>query len=145
MAFENGSRAMNGTFGTVWADGREIAEISAFQLKVTKNWDPINLCGQMAEDRKLTGIKITGSMTLHKVYSRGAEDVNAAAKGHDVRRSLVAKLADPDAFGAERVAVYGMNYDEQTLMDFAAGKAGSTTVPFQATGYEYLDQVAPPQ
>jgi len=57
----------------------------------------------------------------------------------------VAKLADPDAYGAERVAVYGMNYDEQTLMDFAAAKAGSMTVPFQAAGYEYLDQVAPPQ
>lgn len=37
-----------------------------------------------------------------------------------------------------------MNYDEQTLMDFAAAKAGNMTVPFQATGYEYLDQVAPP-
>lgn len=71
MAFENGSRVMNGTFGTVWADGSEIAEISAFQLKVAKNFDPINMCGQMAEDQKLTGIKITGSMTLHKVYSRG--------------------------------------------------------------------------
>ena len=71
MAFENGSRAMNGTFGTVWTDGREIAEISAFQLKMAKNFDPINMCGQMAEDRKLVGVKITGSMTLHKVYSRG--------------------------------------------------------------------------
>ena len=35
-------------------------------------------------------------------------------------------------------------YDEQTLMDFAAAKAGSMTVPFQATGFEYLDEVAPP-
>lgn len=145
MAFENGSRAMNGTFGTVWADGREIAEISAFQLKMAKNFDPINMCGQMAEDRKLVSIKITGSMNLHKVYSRGAEDVNAAARGHDVRSTLVAKLDDPDAYGAERIAVYGMNYDEQTLMDFAAGKAGSVTVPFQATRYEYLDQIEPPQ
>ena len=114
MAFENGSRVMNGTWGTVWADGSEIAEISAFQLKVTKNWDPINMCGRMAEDRKLTSIKITGSMTIHKVYSRGADDVRAADRGHDVRRTLVAKLDDPDAYGAERVAVYGMNYDEQT-------------------------------
>ncbi len=145
MAFENGSRVMNGTFGTVWADGAEVAEISAFQLKVTKNWDPISMCGQMEEDRKLTGIKITGSMTLHKVYSRGADDVEAAARGHDVRRTLVAKLDDPDAYGAERVAVYGMNYDEQTLMDFAAGKAGSMTVPFQATKFEFLDRVEPPQ
>ena len=144
MAFENGSRVMNGTWGTVWADGAEIAEISAFQVKVTKSFDPISMCGQMAEDRKLTGIKITGSMTLHKVYSRGADDANAAARGRDIRRTLVAKLADPDAYGAERIAVYGMNYDEQTLMDFAAAKAGSATVPFQATAFEYLDQVAPP-
>lgn len=128
----------------MWADGSEVAEISAFQLKVTKNWDPINMCGQMTEDRKLTSIKITGSMTLHKVYSRGADDVRAADRGHDVRRTLVAKLDDPDAYGAERVAVYGMNYDEQTLMDFAAAKAGSVTVPFQATRFEYLDEVSPP-
>ncbi len=141
MAFENGSRVMSGTFGTVWADGAELAEISAFQLKVTKNFEPINICGQMAEDRKLTSIKITGSMTLHKVYSRGADDVEAAAVGHDIRRTLVAKLDDPDAYGAERVAVYGMNYDEQTMMDFAAAKAGSVTIPFQATGFEYLDSV----
>ena len=144
MAFENGSRTMDGTWGTVWADGSEVAEISAFQLKVVKNWDTISMCGQMAEDRKLTGIKITGSMTLPKVYSRGAEDVRAAVQGHDIRRTLVTKLADPDAYGAERVAVYSMNYDKQTLMDFAAGKAGSMTVPFQATGFEYLDEVAPP-
>lgn len=145
MAFENGSRVMNGTWGTIWADGSEIAEISAFQAKVTKNFDPINICGQMAEDRKLVSIKITGSMTLHKVYSRGADDVEAAAVGHDVRRTLVGKLDDPDAYGAERIAVYGMNYDEQTLMDFAAAKAGSVTVPFQATSFEYLDSVRPPQ
>ena len=24
MAFENGSRVMNGTFGTVWADGSDV-------------------------------------------------------------------------------------------------------------------------
>ena len=145
MAFDDGSKVMSGTWGTVWAEGKEIAEISGFQCKVVKNWDPINICGQMAEDRKLVSIKITGSMNLHKVYSRGAEDVNAAARGHDVRSTLVAKLDDPDAYGAERIAVYGMNYDEQTLMDLAAGKAGSVTVPFQATRYEYLDQIEPPQ
>lgn len=143
MAFENGSRVMNGTFGSVWEDSTELVEVSAFQVKVTKSFDPISMCGQMAEDRKLTGIKITGSMTLHKVYSRFAGDAESAAAGHDVRRTLIGKLADPDAYGAERIAVYGMNYDEQTLMDFTAAKAGSMTVPFQATGFEYLDRVSP--
>ena len=78
MAMDSAARVMNGTWGQIWEDGAEIAEVSAFQVKVSKNFDTINICGQMAEDRKLTGVKITGSMTLHKVYSRGADDVEQA-------------------------------------------------------------------
>lgn len=143
MAMDSAARVMNGTFGSLWEDGVEIAEVSAFQVKVAKNFDTLNICGQMAEDRKLIGVKITGSMTLHKVYSRGADDIKAAVAGHDLRKSLVGKLADPDAYGAERVAVYGVSYDEQTVMDWEAGKAGSATIAFQATGIEYLDKVDP--
>ena len=141
MALESAARVMNGTFGQIWEDGTEIAEVSAFQLKVTNNFDTLNLCKQMAEDRKLIGVKITGSMTLHKVYTRGADDVEQAMSGHDLRKTLVGKLDDPDAYGAERVAAYGVSYDEQTLMDWAAAKSGSITIPFQATGVEYLDKV----
>ena len=138
MAMDSAARVMNGTWGQIWEDGTEIAEVSAFQVKVSKNFDTINICGQMAEDRKLTGVKITGSMTLHKVYSRGADDVEQAMSGHDLRKTLVGKL---DAYGAERVAVYGVSYDEQVLMDWEAGKAGSMTISFQATNVEYLDKV----
>lgn len=141
MALESAARVMNGTFGQIWEDGTEIAEVSAFQLKVTNNFDTLNLCKQMAEDRKLIGVKITGSMTLHKVYTRGADAVTAALAGRDLRKTLVGKLDDPDAYGAERVAVYGVSYDEQVLMDWEAGKAGSMTISFQATNVEYLDKV----
>lgn len=143
MAMDKASRVMNGTFGSIWEDGIEIAEVSAFQVKVTKNFDTLNICGQMAEDRKLISVKITGSMTLHKVYTRGADDIAAAMAGRDLRRSLVGKLADPDAYGAERVALYSVSYDEQPVMDWAAGKAGSSTIPFQAIGIEFLDKVDP--
>lgn len=141
MALESAARVMNGTFGQIWEDGTEIAEVSAFQVKVKKNFDTLNLCGQMAEDRKLTGVKITGSMTLHKVYSRGEGDIQAALQGKDTRKTLVGKLDDPDAYGAERIACYGVSYDEQTVMDWKAAKAGELTIPFQCTGVEYLDSV----
>ena len=39
MALESAARVMNGTFGQIWEDGTEIAEVSAFQLKVTNNFD----------------------------------------------------------------------------------------------------------
>ena len=110
-------------------------------MKVTKNFDTLNLCRQMAEDRKLIGVKITGSMTLHKVYSRGSDDIEASLAGHDLRKSLVGKLADPRRLRCGTGGRYGVSYDEQTVMDWAAAKAGSITIPFQATGIEYLDKV----
>lgn len=141
MAFENASRVMNGTFGHLWEDSVEIAEVSAFQAKITKNYETIQMCGQMMEDRKLIGAKGTGSMTLHKVYTRGADDAENILTGHDVRKTLVGALDDPDAYGAERVALYGVSYDEQTLADWAAAKSGTLTIPFQFTAYQYLDKV----
>ena len=52
-------------------------------------------------------------------------------------------LADPDAFGAERIAVYGVSYDEVAVMDWAAAKEGELTIPFTATSVEYLDKIEP--
>lgn len=141
MAFETASRVMNGTFGQLWEDGVEIAEVSAFQAKITKNYDTVQMCGQMMEDRKLISTKGTGSMTLHKVYSRGSDDAESALAGHDVRKTLVGALDDPDAYGAERIALYGVSYDEQTMADWTAAKAGTLTIPFQFTGFQYLDKV----
>ncbi len=134
-------RVMNGTWGQVWRNGELIAEVNAFQVKVANQYDTLDICGQMAEDRKLTGVKITGSMTLHKVYTRFSDNVRGTMAGHDVRDTLVGKLGDPDAYGTERITVYDVSYDEQTVMDWAAKKAGSITVPFQATGVEWNDEV----
>ena len=136
-----GYRVINGTFGGVWENSVELAEVSAFQVKLNKNKSTINFCRQMAEDSKVTGVKITGSITLHKIYSRGSDDVEAVQAGHDRRKTLVGKLADPDAYGAERIAVYGVSYDEVTVMDWASAKEGSLTIPFTATRVEYLDKI----
>ena len=139
MAMDSGARVMNGTWGQIWEDGTEIAEVSAFQVKVNKNFDTINICGQMAEDRKLTGVKITGSMTLHKVYSRGADDVEQAMSGHDLRKTLVGKLDDPDAYGAERVAIYNVSLDEVPIVNWERKTIQKDEVPFTFTSHKFLE------
>ena len=139
MAMDSAARVMNGTWGQIWEDGTEIAEVSAFQVKVSKNFDTINICGQMAEDRKLTGVKITGSMTLHKVYSRGADDVEQAMSGHDLRKTLVGKLDDPDAYGAERVAIYNVSLDEVPLVNWERKTIQKDEVPFTFTSHKFLE------
>lgn len=135
------TRIINGTFGKLYEDGVLTAECTAFQVKVTKTFEQKNQSGSMVEDRKLLSVKITGSMTVDKVFTRHSDDMEQAIAGHDVRHLLVGSLEDPDAYGAERVAVSGVSYDEQTVMDFALAKTGTVTTPFQATGIKYLDKV----
>ena len=107
--------ALNGVSMTV-KDGEIVSLIGA------------NGAGKTTTLRTITGLEKAASGSI--VFD-----------GHDLRKTLVGKLDDPDAYGAERVAVYGVSYDEQVLMDWEAGKAGSMTISFQATNVEYLDKV----
>ena len=98
-------RVISGTWGQVWVDGELWAELSAFQAKLAFSKEDVNLCGEMAVGSKVTGMKGTGSITVHKVYTRNVDRAGQLTAGRDSRATIVAKLADPDAFGAERVAL----------------------------------------
>lgn len=138
-----GNRVMNGTHGQAWVDGELWLELSAAQAKVTNNKEAVNICGSMAEDTKVTGTKGTGSLSVLKVYTRNADRSKSVMSGIEQRATVVLKLADPDAYGAERVALYNVSFDEQTLMDFAANSVSKANYPFTFTNFEYLDRVNP--
>lgn len=137
------NRVMSGTWGEVWVDNELWAELSGFQAKFTYNKSPVNICGAMAEDAKVTSVKGTGSITVAKVYTRNISQADSLLEGRDVRATIVAKLADPDAYGAERVALYNVSFDDETIMDFQHGQMGKTTHPFTFTRREWLDVVKP--
>ena len=130
------SRVISGTWGQVWVNGELWVELSAFQAKFSYSKSDINMCGVMATDAKITNVKGTGSITAHKVYSRNAGLSDAILEGHDIRATIVAKLDDPDAFGAERVALYNVSFDDETIMDFQSGNVVEKTYPFTFTKRE---------
>lgn len=134
-------RVMSGTFLNVWVDGVAVAGLSAFQAKWTKQKTEINMCGQMTVDTKTTSIKGTGSLEFWKLYSSFNDDMERVSQGIDVRHTIVGKLADPDAYGAERLVFYNCSWDEHTLMDASAGNPGKVNMPFTFTRAEYLDKV----
>ena len=137
----NDNRVMSGTFGTVYVDGTPWLELESFQAKYQKNKSDIHMCGQMVTGTKTTSVKGTGSITVHKVYTRNTAQMDALLQGRDVRCTIVATLADPDAFGAERVALYDVSFDDETLADFAADQPGKTTLPFTFGRRDWLDRV----
>lgn len=138
---DSARRVISGTFGQLWMDGELVAECSAFQAKYQSNKEDVPLCGQMVVDTKTLSVKGTGSITLYHVYSRFRDKYDQILQGRDVRCTLVGLLDDPDAYGAERVSVQNVSFDDHTLADWAANKLVTTTHPFTFTRHKYLDTI----
>lgn len=133
---------INGTFGTVWLENEEVAEASAFQVKVEFQKEEINIAGKMATDTKLMGYTIKGSLKLHKTNSRMYKLIwNRIKNGEDPRFTFIGKLADPNSRGAERIAVKNVSFDDLTVFDWETKSPGAVECPFTATDLEDLDLI----
>jgi len=144
MANYSAKRVMSGTWGQIWLDGELVSECTAFQAKLAFNKSPVPMCGQMAQDSKVTSTNGTGSLTLNHINSRMALTIgNRIQQGIDVRFTVISKLDDPDAFGAERFVFNEVSFDDVTLADWSAGQPGTKTCPFTFVSYAPLDSVAP--
>ena len=139
---DSAKRVISGTWGEVWLDGDKVSECYGLQAKVSFNKEDIALCGQMASDKKVTSIECTGSLRMHKVTSRMALAIGENIRnGKDVRFTIVSKLKDPDAYGAERVVLSNVSFDDLTLADWEAKSVGKVECPFTFTDYEFLDEI----
>ena len=139
-------RICNGTFGEVWVDSELFAECYKAQAKVELTKEEIKQCGTWMTDTKVVGYKGTGSLTIYKVNSRIYKKISEQIDGmKDVRFTVISKLKDPDGYGAERIQLDGVSFDDLTLFDWEAQKPGETEHPFTFTSYKYLDTITQEQ
>lgn len=139
---DSAKRVMSGTWGEVWLDNDYVGECYGLQAKVNFNKEDVQICGRMATDKKVSSISCTGSLRLHKVSSRMANAIGGAIRnGRDVRFTVISKLADPDAYGAERVVLKNVSFDDLTLADWEVASNGKVEAPFTFTDYDFLDTV----
>ena len=138
---DRASRVISGTWGSVWLDGDAVVESTALQAKFNKNKEKVYLCGQFVTDNKAMSADGTGSITIKKVDSGQLQREIDLQKGTDRRYTIISKLADPDAYGFERIALYNVSFDDLTLMDWKANTIGEITLPFTFTRAELLDAI----
>ena len=141
MAF-NAKNAINGTWGSLWINDREIGEVKSFQVKAEFQKEEVKIAGQMATDTKYMGYTGKGSLSLHKINSRMIKKIaNMIKQGKEPRFTVIGKLADPDSMGSERIALYSVSFDDLTLMDWEVGSLGSSEHPFTFVKYDILDAI----
>lgn len=138
----SGNRIFNGTYVQGWLDGDVLYEATALSAKIAVNKQDVYLPRQFMADTKVMSAKGTGSLTMSKVNSRMLLLMQEMIQnGRDVRHTIVSLLDDPDAYGYERVALYGVSFDDLTVTDWTNNSMLSFEAPFTFTSFELLDAV----
>ena len=131
---------MNGTWGEVWIDGTYMAEVTAFEAKVSLGKTNSNMIRRLAKAQKVTGFSCSGSLTMNKVSSFFIQKLNEDMKqGKQTACTIISKLDDPDAIGSERIVIKDAVFDELILANWSAKTLGEEQINFTFSDWDLLD------
>ena len=133
-----GRNVVSGSWGELWWDGEKLAILNKFELKTTP--ERVDIPGEGLDiDSKIVAVKAEGSFSVKKLYSKNTKRfLEAWNQGLDPRSELIGKLDDPDAFGAERVSVRNVWFNEISIMSFEKKKEGDEEYKFGCTASDIV-------
>lgn len=135
-------RVISGTWGSVWLNGEKLPSIVRCQAKVSKQKEKVSIAGRMMVGHKTVSAEGTGSLSIHHTDSILLRDAARQLRsGLSDDNTIVSALADPEAWGAERIALYGVDFDDAVLADWEVGALGKRECPFTFEDYELLDLI----
>lgn len=136
----NSQQVMSGTQGEVWINDKYMAQVTAFKAETNLTKEEVNQVKKMAKQYKVTGWEGKGNVKMNHISSfflnLMAENIKNARQ---TTCTIVGKLDDPDAIGAERVVIRDATFDKMTLMDWEAKKLAQDDYDFTFTDFELLD------
>lgn len=138
----NGSKVVSGTYGELWMDGEYLDEVKAFEARIEFLKEDIPLVGKFMQSTKIMGAKGTGTMRLHKVDSRMLRKfADVIRTGLVPEVEILSSVNDPTSFGAERVLLKGIVFDDLTVANWEAGAVGEVECPFTFDDMKPIDLI----
>ncbi len=131
-----------GTYGEMWLDGYKIGEVTELKATLSADKVEVKIARKMNKGYKVVGYTGKGSFKVHKVSSYFIKKLAPSIKeGKQVTCTIISKLADPDAAGTERVALYDCLIDSVDLINWSVGKLGAESYNFTFEDYDMLDSI----
>lgn len=131
-----------GTFGSVWVNDEEWIHVTKFEAKVTGEYEDVLMAGRYGVGRKYMGWTGEGTITVNKVNSTITKMMSEAfKKGIMPEIKIVGRLADPNAYGAERVEILDVTFNEFMLLNFELKAKMEEEVPFSFEDYNLIDTI----
>ena len=142
MLTYDAKNVINGTYGEIWCDSDYLAEAIGLEAKITLDKSEVNMCRKLSKGYKVTGSDGKGTLKMNKVSSYFIRKLGDAIKaGKTPTSEIITNLKDPDAFGAEKIKLTGVVFDELTLADWEAKKNGEESIPFTFDSFDVLDSI----
>lgn len=135
-------QVINGSWGEAWLDGDYLAEIKGLEARIAIEYEDIDRPRRLGKGKKMIGFEGTGTLKLHKVTSRFIKLLSDNLKqGKQTSFTVISKLDDPDALGAERIMLKNVTLGELTLANWEAKTNGEEEIPFSFDDWEPLDLI----
>lgn len=133
-------QVFNGTYGECWFDGEYMAEVQSCKGEVNIKYEAVKRVRNLVDGQKMVGLEGKGEVKFYKVSSFILKKAAAKLKaGQEPSFTIISKIHDPDAVGAERVALYDCKLDKIVLADWERGKLGEESYSFTFEDWELLD------
>lgn len=130
-----------GTYGSLWIDNEEVGEVTAVEATLEAQKEEVKMAKTMTTGYKVTGYQGKGSFKMHKVSTKFVKKfAPSIQKGKQVSFTIISKVEDPDAFGMERIALYGCMVDSVDIIKWEVGAIGEEEYSFTFTSFEILDE-----
>lgn len=139
-------RVISGNFGFVYdEDGNWMTNVSKVEANIEIGMEEIKRAGTRWLGNKTTTLKGSGSISGYMVTSEWVERMGQVTD--DVSSpfvtTLVVKLDDPESFGAYRVSLKNVTFDNIPVVNFEVGSIVEQEFTFVFSGYEVIDGIRP--
>jgi hypothetical protein len=119
MAGIDPGRVINGTFGSLYLDGKWLTNFTHCEIKDEYEYTDLKLAGDRRVKHKLVGVKGSGTIGGYKVTS----ELQKALVENPVRAfEIISKLEDPESYGKERIRIPGVKFTANPLAKWKNGE-----------------------
>lgn len=142
MAEFNPTQVLHGSGGTAWLNGQKLATLQSVELKVTGDFEDINLCGDTRSYQIFNGFSGEGTLTYLKVDSGVlALAAQAYRSGMMPEIKIITNVTQRGTNKSERIAVNGVTVTEFMLAKFEKKAKIEEEIPIKFADFEILEKI----
>lgn len=136
------NKLLRGQHGHIWLNGKELATVQKFEIKMTGDFEEINVCGDPATYSVYNGWSGEGTLEYLKFDSEISKIVvESFLSGKIPEIEIIALLENPSTGKRERCRIGTITITEAKVLSFEKKAGIVDSVPFKFADFEYLETI----